>query len=89
MYIENYQALLACILNKRMSVDKAVYIMTGQQNRTHSNKKQFKVIDTKLDKEYIGEAKEVCDAIQECCCNVYKYAIEGSLYKNRYKIYHI
>ena len=68
---------------------KLFEIMTGQQNKIYSNKKQFKVIDVKLNKEYIGDAKEVCDAIQECCCNVSKYAIEGSLYKNRYKISYI
>ena len=91
MYLENYQALLACILNPELLPDMAINIIIGRNNKdiTRKRKKMFKIVDTKLEKEYVMDYKDASDLLEMPRDYIYRYASGGYLCKKRYKISYI
>lgn len=90
MYIENYKALLSCIITpNKPNVDYAIKMLTGR-DVSHQYKDKWQQTDIKLTDLLTNEViifksqKEVNDYLGVKYGTVAKYLNSGQIYKKRY-----
>lgn len=92
--IENYMALMACILNPKLSGNKALRIFglieNNECSNRNSNYKKIKVLDTFSNEEKIFESVyEVEKYTGISKINIYIYIYRKVLGKNRYRFTYV
>ncbi len=84
----NYYALLACIINKKLTVESSLdFLGLGGRKLKNCDFSNLEVHDIKLGKVYkCSSKKEVFELIGIKECKISVYIQKGIRFKNRYKI---